>query len=177
MISNLLLLALPLALAYLYSALWHKRFKQFADLPQLKPSFLWGHLKALHEFTLKATPGIHHDVVLGNVAKALGNPPLVFFDLWPVSYPMVVITSHEVAEQISRVSKTFPWSTPKSPSMRGLVSLVGPESIITKQVGFCSVLHYFSSTYSLLSTDDNVSTRIGSNSASASTRALPRSIS
>ncbi|KAK3309250.1 cytochrome P450 [Chaetomium strumarium] len=133
MISNILLLALPLALAYLFSALWHRRFKQFADFPQLKPSLLWGHLKALHEFTLKATPGVHHDAVLANVAKALGNPPLMMFDLRPVSYPMVVVTSHEVAEQISRVSKAFPWSTPKSPTMGALVSLVGPQSIITKQ--------------------------------------------
>ncbi|KAK4239550.1 hypothetical protein C8A03DRAFT_42869 [Achaetomium macrosporum] len=132
MIANILLLALPLALAYFFSALWHRRFKQFADFPQLPPSLLWGHLKALHEFTLKALPGLHHDHLLAEMAKELGHPPLMLVDLRPVTYPMVVVTSHEVAEQISRVSKLFPWSTPKSPTMGALVSLIGPQSILVK---------------------------------------------
>ncbi len=69
------------------------------------------------------------------MAKELGNPPLMFCDLRPVSYPMVVINSHEVAEEVSRSSTKFPWSTPKSPTLGTLVRVTGPESILVKQVG------------------------------------------
>jgi hypothetical protein len=71
------------------------------------------------------------------MAKDLGNPPLMFLDLRPVSYPMVLVTSHEVAEQVSRASKQFAWSTPKSPTIGGLVRLIGPESILMRQVSVC----------------------------------------
>ena len=65
--------------------------------------------------------------------KDMGNPSLFLLDLRPVSYPMCVVTNHEVAEQISRTSKLFPWSTPKSPTLGDLVHLVGPHSILTLQ--------------------------------------------
>ncbi|KAK4120994.1 cytochrome P450 [Parathielavia appendiculata] len=133
MIANLVLLALPLVATYLLTTLWHRRFRQFANFPQLKPSFLWGHLKVIHEYTLRGPPRIHHDTVFAEMAKELGNPPLMFCDLRPASYPMVVVTSHEVAEQISRVSKLFPWSTPKSPTLGDLVQLIGPESILVRK--------------------------------------------
>ncbi|KAK4096710.1 cytochrome P450 [Parathielavia hyrcaniae] len=133
MIANLVVLALPLVATYLLAAWWHRRFRQFADFPQLKPSFLWGHLKTIHEYTLRGPPKIHHDPVFAEMAKELGNPPLMFCDLRPASYPMVVVTSHEVAEQISRVSKLFPWSTPKSPTLGDLVQLIGPKSILMRK--------------------------------------------
>ncbi|KAK4031724.1 putative sterigmatocystin biosynthesis P450 monooxygenase stcS [Parachaetomium inaequale] len=133
MIANLVLLALPLVITYLAATIWHRRFKQFANFPQPKPSLLWGHLRTIHEYTLKGPPQIHHDPVFAKMAKDLGNPPLMFLDLRPVSYPMVLVTSHEVAEQVSRASKQFAWSTPKSPTIGALVRLIGPESILMRQ--------------------------------------------
>lgn len=47
------LLALPVLLLYLYSALYYRRLKQYAHFPQLQPSLLWGHLKAINDFHLK----------------------------------------------------------------------------------------------------------------------------
>jgi hypothetical protein len=64
MITNLVLLALPLVATYLAATIWHRRFKQFANFPQLKPSLIWGHLKTVHEYTLKGPPGIHHGMSL-----------------------------------------------------------------------------------------------------------------
>ncbi|KAL2169224.1 hypothetical protein VTG60DRAFT_6304 [Thermothelomyces hinnuleus] len=127
MVANLVLLALPLLATYLAATLWHRRFRQWANFPQLKPSLLWGHLQVIHEYTLRAKPKVHIDPVFAQIAKDLGSPPLMYLDLRPVSYPMVVINSHEIAEQVSRVSKLFPWSTPKSPTMWGLVRVIGPE--------------------------------------------------
>jgi hypothetical protein len=64
MVANLVLLALPLVAAYLFTAIWHRRFKQFANFPQFKPSFFWGHLQTIHEFTLKGPPEGHHGMCL-----------------------------------------------------------------------------------------------------------------
>jgi hypothetical protein len=59
----------------------------------------------------------------------------MLLDNWPVVSPMVVIASHEVAEQVSKSSKYFPqYSAPKSPSVDQIVSLIGPNSILFKQV-------------------------------------------
>ncbi|KAG8157057.1 hypothetical protein KVR01_013047 [Diaporthe batatas] len=58
----------------------------------------------------------------------------MLLDNWPVVPPMVVITSHEVAEQISKPSKYFPqYGVPKAPSVDRIVSLIGPNSILFKQ--------------------------------------------
>ena len=63
--ANLILLALPLLATYLFAALWHRRFKQFANFPQLKPSLAWGHLKALHEYMQRGAPNLHHGMDAG----------------------------------------------------------------------------------------------------------------
>lgn len=51
-------------------------------------------------------------------------------DFRPVLAPMVVVLSHEIAEQISRASALFKYSLPKSPTMDLIGDLVGRKSII-----------------------------------------------
>ncbi len=58
--ADLLLLALPLVAAYLFTTIWQRRFQQFAKFPQFKPSFFWGHLQIIHEFTQRGPPKGHH---------------------------------------------------------------------------------------------------------------------
>lgn len=66
--------------------------------------------------------------------KALGRPPVMCVDLWPVqSLPLLVVASHDIAEQVSKPSKPFPRSTPKSPTVDLLVHLIGPSSIVSSQ--------------------------------------------
>lgn len=67
--------------------------------------------------------------------EALGKPQIMLVDNWPIVPPMVIIASHEIAEQVSRPSNTFPYSAPKSPSVDRIIDLVGPHSILLKQVG------------------------------------------
>lgn len=55
----------------------------------------------------------------------------------PISWPMLVICNNEFAEQLSKVSKRFPYSTPKSPTMRIYIHLIGPHSILLADVS-CS---------------------------------------
>ena len=59
----------------------------------------------------------------------LGRPSLMLVDLRPVNRPMVLVSSHEIAEQVSKASKAFPTSTPKT-DLSYLLHLTGPTSIL-----------------------------------------------
>lgn len=127
----LLFAAIPL-LAYAASqAVYSWRFKQFKGWPQLKSSLFWGHMKVMREFVNQGDPKRDVDMVFSSVFRALGKPPLMIFDFRPIMYPMVVVTSHEVAEQVSRPSRAFPWSLPKSPTLGAMRPLIGKYSILT----------------------------------------------
>lgn len=75
------------------------------------------------------------DAIFADMHEALGRPPIMLVDNWPLVPPMVVVASHEVAEQVSKPSNYFPqFSAPKSPSVDHIVSLIGPHSILFNQV-------------------------------------------
>lgn len=65
----------------------------------------------------------------------LGKPALFVVDLRPVSQPMCVICDHDVAEQISKSSKLFQYSAPKSHTSRSYSDMMGPLSIVLAEVG------------------------------------------
>jgi len=56
---------------------------------------------------------------------------------------MIVIASHEIAEQISRTTKMFPYSVTKSPTMAEIEGLIGKKSLIRAEVS--DALPFFSS--------------------------------
>jgi cytochrome P450 len=70
-------------------------------------------------------------MALRQIHEALGSPPVYLIDLRPVNYPTLIVASHEAAEQVSKTSKLFPYSTPKSPTVKSLVSLIGEHSILS----------------------------------------------
>src|ERR1700761_3989415 len=51
----------------------------------------------------------------------------------PIYWPICVIRSHTVAEQLTRSTKRSPYSTPKSPSIGEIQPIIGAHSIITAQ--------------------------------------------
>ncbi len=56
----------------------------------------------------------------------------MFIDARPVQYPVLFITSHEAAEQISKASKTRPYSVGKSPTVQeGFGRLIGKYSLLS----------------------------------------------
>ncbi|PYH92124.1 cytochrome P450 [Aspergillus ellipticus CBS 707.79] len=140
MFAHLILLSLiPFLLFYLLDRSRHFRYRQYAAWPQLPPSLVWGRMKALHEFISRGE-GTRHieqqpiaisDVVFHEIREHLGNPPLMFFNLRPLQRPLCVVGNHDVAEQISRSTKPFPYSMAKSPTMEQFEPLLGPHSIIT----------------------------------------------
>ncbi|GKZ18947.1 hypothetical protein AbraIFM66951_001907 [Aspergillus brasiliensis] len=130
--QTILLILLPLAISYIVNRVRDSRLKKYADWPQLPPSVIWGHLKAVHEFIARGEEKRHIDIVFREIQEHLGNPPLMLFDLRPVQYRLCVVGSHEVAEQISRSTKSFPYSMQKSPTMGAFEPLLGPHSIVTQ---------------------------------------------
>ncbi|KAI2615687.1 hypothetical protein GGR54DRAFT_649889 [Hypoxylon sp. NC1633] len=111
--NPLVFAALSLLAAYLYNKLRYKRFQQYAHISQLPPSLLLDHLN-----------------VFVQMNNDLGRPPLMFVDLRPINRPMVLIGSHDIAEQITKTSKIYPTSTPKS-DLGYLEPVIGPTSILT----------------------------------------------
>ncbi|KAI8954549.1 cytochrome P450 [Xylaria longipes] len=129
MLTPVLLASLFVFATYLYLKLRHKRFSQYASLPQLPPTLLLGHLKTLDEYMRRGAADRHPDMIFLDMHEALGKPPLMFVDLRPVNRPMVLVTNHEIAEQVSKASALFPTSPPKS-SLKYLEHLTGPTSIL-----------------------------------------------
>ncbi|KAH8898035.1 cytochrome P450 [Thozetella sp. PMI_491] len=131
--ASILLVALLSLSLHLFSWLRFHRFRRHASWPQSTPALLWGHMRVLHEAILGGPIDRHIDNVFGEMRARLGSPPAMFLDLWPVSYPTLVACSHEVAEQISKASKQFPYSVPKSPGMKSFENLIGAHSILTAE--------------------------------------------
>lgn len=133
MASALILAALVLpVVVYLYTIARRKRFSQYAEFPQpSKPSFLWGHMQTVQKAFEKGPKGLHVDAYMHDLVKSTpGDPSLMFLDLRPMTWSMVVVARHEVAEQISKSNKLFPYSTPKSPTMIEFERLIGPRSFL-----------------------------------------------
>ncbi|KAI1446943.1 cytochrome P450 [Annulohypoxylon stygium] len=146
--EKLLLVFAGLALlgSYLYGSLHHKRFRQYAFFPQMPTSLILGHLKHVDFFIRTGKPNGHPDLAFAAMNEALGRPGLMFLDLRPFGPPMVVVRSHEVAEQVSKASKSLPYSLPKMPSVYGhMVHVTGRTSILaTHSSTFLENLNRFS---------------------------------
>ncbi|CAG7943452.1 unnamed protein product [Penicillium nalgiovense] len=121
---------IPLLLFYIWKKIVYYRTEQYAWLPQLPPSLLWGHLSTLDKLVKTNRPNIHIDEIFKAMHNYLGKPALFIVDLRPVSHPMCVIGDHNVAEQISKISKLFPFSPPKSFTAHWYRDLMGPLSIV-----------------------------------------------
>jgi hypothetical protein len=75
--------------------------------------------------------------MLADMHQALGRPPLMLADFWSVNLPMIVMSKYEMAEQLSRSSNAFQYSSPWALTAQRLAHLVGKYSILAKQV-FCT---------------------------------------
>ncbi|RWA13335.1 hypothetical protein EKO27_g1792 [Xylaria grammica] len=128
---SLIFSAAALLIAYFYATLRYKRFSQYAHFPQMPTSLVLGHLKTMDSFIRAGKPNGHPDLAFQAINEALGRPPLMIMDLRPFGPAMVVVRSHEVAEQIAKTYKQFPYSLPKMPqAFDHMVHVTGPTSII-----------------------------------------------
>lgn len=135
MLAPLLAAITVLVLSFTFRRLRYIRFQQYANFPQLPSSLLLGHLKAFGEFIKANKPDAHPDMAMIAMSKALGRPPLMFVDMRPLSDPLVVVGDPEIADQLTKASKVFPTSPPKSSrSLERLSYVLGATSIFSLHV-------------------------------------------
>ncbi|KAF2645764.1 cytochrome P450 [Massarina eburnea CBS 473.64] len=129
-------LAVVSALAwFLYIQLYNWRFRPFSHIPQYYPnSLLFGGIKTIAgAFKRLGDLRRHPDYAFQALWRESGYPQINFYDLRPLNPAMVVVNSHEVAEQIAKASKIHPWSVTKSPTMADLQHLIGDKSMLSAE--------------------------------------------
>ncbi|KAE8320592.1 cytochrome P450 [Aspergillus sergii] len=128
-LQNVILAGVALAMMYLVQCLRQHRLRH-ANWPQLPRSSIWGHLRVIGEFIANGNNKRHIDAVFSEMYEALGKVPAFIVDLYPIGPLMCVVCCHEVAEQITKPSRAFPYSLPKAPTTRAFDGLFGSRSIV-----------------------------------------------
>ena len=142
---------LPVIAVFAGFQFWQWRYKKYAHIPNLLPSNLFlGHMGYIAAGfkklgNSKMHPGEHSlrrllyvvltmtDYVFEDIWRREGRPELIFFDARPVQYPVLLITSHEGAEQLSRSTKTRPYGMTKSPTVQeGFGRVIGRHSMLSE---------------------------------------------
>ncbi|KAL3485872.1 cytochrome P450 monooxygenase [Aspergillus germanicus] len=101
------------ALVYALARLRFVRFTQYAHLPGPATSLLLGHIGLMVRLIRRDT-----------------SKHLLFLDLRPAFYPIAVVYSHELAEQISRATPQFKYSVPKAPLQDIIGHVIGRDSFL-----------------------------------------------
>lgn len=133
MFERFLVAAVALLASYLYIKLRYIRFRQYAHIPQLPNHLLLGHLKVFGEFMQRGVHDRHPDKIFEEMWASIGRPPVMLVDLRPINPPMALICGHDIAEQISKSTKLFPFSPPKSPTLSHMIPIIGSTSILGRE--------------------------------------------
>src|SRR5688572_2580292 len=148
MLKPILFAGAAVLATYLYFKVHHKRHKQFANFPQVRTNFFLGHLMAFGEILQKG-PGDRHpgmrsnsldqlaclvltlpiDYIFEVMHQQLGKPPIMLVDMRPLNVPVALLTTHHLAEQVARSSKSMPLGAPKTGADH-MHPLIGKTSLI-----------------------------------------------
>jgi len=90
--------------------------------------------------SLVATEIIHLDYGLKQIWEELGQPDLFLLDTAPI-HRMIIVCSPTIAEQITKVSSQYPYSVPKTWTVKDILPLVGKKSILNSEVSSGILLH------------------------------------
>ncbi|KEY74596.1 hypothetical protein S7711_05027 [Stachybotrys chartarum IBT 7711] len=92
--------ALGAAAAAYLCAVFYRARTRFNGLPKPPHSFFWGHLKLVGEVTASLPPNCHPQVFMTEMARRYDLKGVWYLDLWPLSYPQVVLTEPELMEDV-----------------------------------------------------------------------------
>ncbi|KAL4862977.1 hypothetical protein BDV12DRAFT_178099 [Aspergillus spectabilis] len=118
------------ALVYALTRLRYLRFTQYAHLPRPAPSFLLGHIGLIIKLIRSDTSRHFQYVIHDLIKKQTDDTGLMLLDLRPAFYPIAVIYSHDLAEQISRTTPQFKYSVPKAPLQDMIGHVIGRDSFL-----------------------------------------------
>ncbi|KAF2749324.1 cytochrome P450 [Sporormia fimetaria CBS 119925] len=127
-----LLALLPLLAIYALSTYR----KKFAHIPHAYPNSLFlGHIPHFGRgFKRRGDYRMHPDYIMEDLFTSASRPDILFLDIRPTMHAMVVISSHSIAEQVTKSTKQFPYSVTKSPTLQsGLGELIGPYSLLSSE--------------------------------------------
>ncbi|KAL1634552.1 hypothetical protein SLS56_002245 [Neofusicoccum ribis] len=152
--TTLVLAAVPLLAWCLYTVAVKWRYRTRDGLVYAPRSLLFGTGKVIADlYRKRGDMRLHSDYIFYDLVKSMGHPPIVLADFRPFHYELAIISSHEIAEQISKTSKTFPYSVPKSPTM-SKSSLSNYTASLTRS-GQADVMPLVGR-YSLLNAEDEI---------------------
>lgn len=133
--ATLVLALVPLAGLWAFRRWQHWRYQKYAAFPQPgKPHWKEGHWPWIHASIGAGDPRRSFDMVLMEEAPKFGNPPVLLADMRPKEPPLLFILDNTIAEQITRPTKQFSTSIPKTPNMKNLSPLVGERSLVNLDV-------------------------------------------
>jgi cytochrome P450 len=98
----------------------------YKNVPCPPHSGLWGHLKLMGETIKELPPDFHFQSLMAYIGKKYNLPAVFYLDLWPASYPMMIIHDPGVANQIT-VTKSMP---KHEVNHRYISPLVGHQSVV-----------------------------------------------
>ncbi|KZM23153.1 heme binding [Ascochyta rabiei] len=110
----------------------------FAHIPSsLQPNIFFGHVGHMAAgFKKLGNSKAHPDYVLEDLWINNGRPEFMFLDFRPIQYPILLLTTHDLAEQVVRATRSRPYSVTKSPTVQGeFGALVGKRSMLTQHDG------------------------------------------
>ncbi|KAJ5358343.1 uncharacterized protein N7496_010756 [Penicillium cataractarum] len=117
-------------LFYGLSRLRFIRFIQYCHIPGPTPSLIWGHLNLIAKL-IRPNISKHFQYAVHDLIKSQTHDSgLLFLDLRPAFYPMIVIYSHELAEQVTRATPQFKNSLPKAPLEDVIGHVTGRDSFL-----------------------------------------------
>jgi cytochrome P450 len=133
MLGPILVTALLVLGTYLVRKIRWARLEQYKSIPQIKIDGLWGHLKLMGELMDARRDNAHPDEIFVQMNEQLGRPGIFLVDTRPISWALLVIGDHQLAEQVSKSSKLQPWSTPKSPTVQDINHVIGNQSLLNQE--------------------------------------------
>ncbi|KAL4874382.1 cytochrome P450 [Aspergillus karnatakaensis] len=117
-------------LVYALTRLRYLRFTQYAHLPGPPTSLLLGHVGLMVNL-IKTDTSKHFQYAIHDlIKKQKDDTGLMLFDLRPAFYPIAVIYSHDLADQISRATPQFKYSVPKAPLQDMIGHVIGRKSFL-----------------------------------------------
>ncbi|KIN09103.1 hypothetical protein OIDMADRAFT_37986 [Oidiodendron maius Zn] len=85
----------------------------------------------MYELIMSGAIDRHPDIIFSEIQENLGRPPAFVMDFRPFTFAICVVCNHEVAEQVSKGSKKFPYNMTKAHNP--YVHLLGANSILTHE--------------------------------------------
>ena len=126
--STLLLGGLIAFLAWFvrFATTFRKQRAFYKDVPCPPHDFWWGHMKLVGQVMRELPPKFHFQQLMAYIGQKYNMPGVFYLDMWPASYPIMMIHDPGVANQI-----TVTQSLPKHPvNARFLGPLAGKKSIV-----------------------------------------------